>query len=730
MTWFIRIADAQTRLQGLLKEFPDNPELANQALAADPSPNKQYARPILMWARSGSVRLPEDGPRLNKALSFFSANLRKLQIKDIYQYRTFNDVEAAIDQLQGVDLRSKRQVTQDIKVQGSQEVFNANGWRVLKMTTPEAVCELGKGTKWCTAADDYIDDETGQTAGYSTAQEYLRSGPLFLFMTAQNGGWQKYAQATQNLEQIMDVMDRPIKKPAQGFAEVLRQLTKNGQISEDSFWENFASEADYPGVDQDLVNWFKQSGERKSVAKRIMENVEAWKRRLALVEDQIIFLPVGAEKEKLENNPQHVIDGDLIEDYVNIASPNKRMEEREPYIVKTTFAREYFLHHYQLKKARRTGDMVNLEPWPEYDQEMLKNPQRAEEMSAYLWNTQHDKVDDVHLKYMLKSAEITKDIDPCCDFCLKRGIRKWPELEKLILNNKGGSAGWDIIVYCETVLKDRWPEAEPILLQDTITASRYAATFVKGRWPELEERIMKRHDGWGAATYAMHVLRSRWPEMEKDILSYGIQNMGDQYRKMFGLMPHQQVEAANMSWYKRAQTLTPQQVNQYRMFRTPHGVTVKGTGLSANFTVPGTNQTISGQDIMNRVVAKLQKVLNDNGVHTIDTGGIAQQDALGVAISTQPGTVHVDIARVFNEAQQQAFPSTTEMDGVELDPDLSNDIVEKITKILEHEIGNTTAHESQHNRDYLDTFPTGKFESPESGAEAFGNQMANQYFKL
>jgi hypothetical protein len=32
--------------------------------------------------------------------------------------------------------------------------------------------------------------------------------------------------------------------------------------------------------------------------------------------------------------------------------------------------------------------------------------------------------------------------------------------------------------------------------------------------------------------------------------------------------------------------------------------------------------------------------------------------------------------------------------------------------------------------DYFNSFPKGRFESSESGAEGFGNQISNQYFKL
>ena len=65
-------------------------------------------------------------------------------------YPTFNDLEFAVDSIidtmQGKDNRSNRQIIKDIKSQGTKEVYRDNEWRVIQMTSPEAVFEMGKGT--------------------------------------------------------------------------------------------------------------------------------------------------------------------------------------------------------------------------------------------------------------------------------------------------------------------------------------------------------------------------------------------------------------------------------------------------------------------------------------------------------------------------------------------------------------------------------------------------------
>lgn len=185
-----------------------------------------------------------------------------------------------------------------------------------------------------------------------------------------------------------------------------------------------------------------------------------------------------------------------------------------------------------------------------------------------------------------------------------------------------------------------------------------------------------------------------------------------------------------MTWYKIAQKLTPQQMGMYQNFKSPTGVKLTGSGLSAVFKIPGTNQTLTGSQLMNQVIGRIKGVLNNNNVHTIDTSPVSRADAIGVAISSEPGTVHVDIQKIFNQVQNSPLPPITELDGIEVDKDIQNDIIGKISQFLTNQLANTAAHESAHNRDYFQSFPKGKFESPESGAESFGNQIANQHFRI
>lgn len=44
----------------------------------------------------------------------------------------------------------------------------------------------------------------------------------------------------------------------------------------------------------------------------------------------------------------------------------------------------------------------------------------------------------------------------------------------------------DLYKFCRDVLKAPWPEAEPYILKDKITAMHYAVVVKKKLWPELE----------------------------------------------------------------------------------------------------------------------------------------------------------------------------------------------------------------------------------------------------
>jgi len=70
--------------------------------------------------------------------------------------------------------------------------------------------------------------------------------------------------------------------------------------------------------------------------------------------------------------------------------------------------------------------------------------------------------------------------------------------------------------YVKYVIKDRWLEAEPIIVQDAWYAYQYAEWVLKGRWLEAEPTIMK--DMQITYWYVRDVIQGCWPEAEPIIM--------------------------------------------------------------------------------------------------------------------------------------------------------------------------------------------------------------------
>jgi len=98
---------------------------------------------------------------------------------------------------------------------------------------------------------------------------------------------------------------------------------------------------------------------------------------------------------------------------------------------------------------------------------------------------------------------------------------RWPEAEPTIMQHPGWACA-----YARDVIGDRWPEAEPIIMRDPQWACYYARD-VKGRWPEAEPTIKKSR--W-------------WMEYQEDVLvpwkrKQEIIKRGEEYQKRTGKLP-------------------------------------------------------------------------------------------------------------------------------------------------------------------------------------------------
>lgn len=180
-----------------------------------------------------------------------------------------------------------------------------------------------------------------------------------------------------------------------------------------------------------------------------------------------------------------------------------------------------------------------------------------------------------------------------------------------------------------------------------------------------------------------------------------------------------------MNWFIKAQQNIGLEYQQ--LMEQAKAIEITGTGQSENIAIPGSGVTISAYQLLDEVKTRIAPILIENNVKKIDTSPIADASAQGLAISHEPGVIHVDVKKVFDNAKH-SLPPTAQMDGIETDPDIVNSLIQQVGSWILGELLETAAHESAHVRDYGSAIQSGQpFTSVQEGpAEQFGQQTRQQ----
>jgi len=180
-----------------------------------------------------------------------------------------------------------------------------------------------------------------------------------------------------------------------------------------------------------------------------------------------------------------------------------------------------------------------------------------------------------------------------------------------------------------------------------------------------------------------------------------------------------------MNWYKTAQNNLQE---QYQLIETgPKSIKITGSGVNEIINLAG--KTISAKDLLNQVISRINPILIQNGVREINTDPISQANAAGLANSHQPGVIHADIRKIFNQ-YKSALPPTVQTDGVVPDTDSIAGLVKEVEQDILHQIGNVFSHESKHRFDMREKMEQNRpfSEVKEAPAEQFGESMSKKYF--
>lgn len=187
-----------------------------------------------------NARWPEDFQRLQQAAISYFRSIKEPRYKqvardflaDFYDnpesVNIKNILHFSLHTLESInDLYEKPQ--EDPRVnelqaklpEGAELFYNDGNYQIVQVTSSQAACVLGKGTKWC-------------TSGEGPAEYYLSQGPLYIIYLK----GKKYAQLHIGKEtQFMDLKDRPLK-----VDDPLREILIKSGLTEKIFANSYDME--------------------------------------------------------------------------------------------------------------------------------------------------------------------------------------------------------------------------------------------------------------------------------------------------------------------------------------------------------------------------------------------------------------------------------------------------------------------------------------------------------
>ena len=172
----------------------DDPRLIVQELSKMDPTNGKY----LHWIVREYVNeyfLSEDVSQVKEVLEQFHKRKQQLNQKDINQYN-FQKLEDLMDEMKEQEApTSKRQQTQAIKTEGAKVIAQDSSGTIVQLLTEEAANYYGKGTKWCTTADNN-----------NVFEHYAKKGPLYVLLGSDGRKYQFQFESTQ----FVDEKDREV----------------------------------------------------------------------------------------------------------------------------------------------------------------------------------------------------------------------------------------------------------------------------------------------------------------------------------------------------------------------------------------------------------------------------------------------------------------------------------------------------------------------------------------
>jgi hypothetical protein len=204
----ITVNDAWTKFYSNVEKFPalrGDESLFNKLNDLYPRRGDNFNKGYFTWLynliRTNQLK-EEDFYKAKEYLRLFDKFINKIpaESRDINKFKNLNDLYDVVKEFEeGEDTMatSNKDEIRQIKQNEIDKVYEDGEWLIMIPKTERASCLIGKGTKWCTAADE----------SNNMFDNYNSDGPLYVLIDKYND--EKY-QLHFESNQLMDATDRPV----------------------------------------------------------------------------------------------------------------------------------------------------------------------------------------------------------------------------------------------------------------------------------------------------------------------------------------------------------------------------------------------------------------------------------------------------------------------------------------------------------------------------------------
>ncbi len=140
-------------------------------MSVDPTPKKAFVLQLLKWYLSGSMRYLEDASKATIPLTLYSKFKNTLDPIQSYDFSELLDLGDKLSDKKSNSEISKEDTQRFFDEKKAVLFYEDSNYKIVIPKTKEAAIYFGRGTRWCTSADDD-----------NYFSEYNKTGPLYIIL--------------------------------------------------------------------------------------------------------------------------------------------------------------------------------------------------------------------------------------------------------------------------------------------------------------------------------------------------------------------------------------------------------------------------------------------------------------------------------------------------------------------------------------------------------------------